>query len=311
MVDKRVLTKIAYLYYKAGMTQEQIAHKFRISRQYANKLVNSLLDEGIVTITIHDEHDECVTLENLLEKEFCLKQVVVADTSNNDLPPLTLVGIKAGEFLEDFIKNGDKIGVSWGVTLNEIMKNIRPSRKNKCSVVQLVGGVDTKNHSIKPDEITRILAHKLDCDFNILYAPATMNSDTLREIAKEDFYKKSFERISDCNIAVMGIGELSKIATIVTEGYLCEEDLKMLQDSGYVGDICFNPFKIEGDLGTVKLKNQVVGVDFETLKNIPNVIAVAAGAQKADAVYGALKTGCIDILIVDKSIAEELQRKIA
>lgn len=308
---KRKLIKIANCYYNLGMTQEQIANKFHMSRQHVNKLVNSLIDEGIVSISINGLENEDMALENLIEQQFGLKQVVIADTEGSELPVLTALGKKAGEFLNDFIQNGDKIGVSWGLTLGETIQSMRPSAKAKCSVVQLVGGINTSNNSVQPDEITRMMAAKFGCDFSILYAPATLSSKLVKEIAKEEFYKKTFERISECNIAIMGVGELNEKSTIVTEGYLSKEDLKMLLDSGYVGDICFNHYNIAGDSGTLELKNRVVGVDISTLKKIHTVVAIAGGESKAEAVFGALRTGCVDILVIDSSIARVLEKKLA
>ena len=311
MIDKKTLIKIAYWYYKEDMTQEQIAQKLHISRQRINKIVNSLIKDGIVSITINGIENEDVVLENLIERRFNLKQAIIADTENSDLPLLSILGKKAGEFLDDFIQDGDKIGVSWGLTLGETIQNMRPAHKSNCSVVQLVGGVDTSNHSIKPDEITRMLASKLGCNYSILYAPATMSSELAKEMAKEDFYKKTFERINECNIAIMGIGELSEKSTIVTEGYLSSKDMNMLLNSGYIGDICFNHYKIDGDFGTIQLQDRVMGVDMDMLQKIPTVMAIAGGKGKADAVYGGLKTGCIDILVIDTSIAKELAKKLA
>lgn len=311
MIDRKTLIKIAYWYYKEDMTQEQIAHKLHISRQRVNKIVNSLIKDGIVSITINGIENEDIVLENLIERRFNIKQAIIADTENSDLPILSILGKKAGEFLDDFIQDGDKIGVSWGLTLGETIQNMRPAHKSNCYVVQLVGGVDTSNHSIKPDEITRMLATKLGCDYSILYAPATMSSELAKEMAKEDFYKKTFERINECNIAIMGIGELSETSTIVTEGYLSSKDMSMLLNSGYIGDICFNHYKIDGDFGTIQLQDRVMGVDMTMLQKIPTVIAIAGGKGKADAVYGALRTGCIDILVIDTTIAEELSKRLA
>jgi DNA-binding transcriptional regulator LsrR (DeoR family) len=138
-----------------------------------------------------------------------------------------------------------------------------------------------------------------------------MNSKLAKEMVKEDFYKEAFEQIKECNIAIMGIGELSEKSTMVTEGYLSKCDRDMLCQSGYVGDICFNHYKINGEFGTVQLQNRVMGVDMERLQKMPTVIAIAGGEQKADAVFGALNTDCIDILIIDTSIAKELEKKIA
>lgn len=312
MIDKRTLIKIAYWYYEVGMTQELIAQKLHISRQRVNKIVNSLIEDGIVTVTINGLENEYVVLEALIEQKFSLKQVIIADTEQSDLPILSVLGKKAGEFLDDFIQDGKKVGVSWGVTLGETIQHMRPCHKRNCNVVQLVGGVNTSNHSIKPDEITRMLASKLDCDYSILYAPAIMNSELVKEMmAKEHFFIKAFERINGCDIAIIGIGELRAGATIVSEGYLSEAELNMLLENGYIGDIAFNHYKTDGEFGTIHLQNRAMGVDIAMLQNIPTVIAIAGGEWKTDAVYGALKTGCIDILVIDASIAHLLENKIA
>ncbi len=311
MLERKTLVKIAYWYYKVGMTQEQIANKLHMSRQRVNKLVNSLIEDGIVSITINGLESEDVVLESLIEQRFSLKQVIIADTEQSDLPVLNVLGKKAGEFLDDFIQDGDKIGVSWGITLGETIRYMRPANKANSHVVQLVGGVNTSNHSIKPDEITRMLAMKLGCDYSILYAPATMSSELVKEMAKEDFYKQAFERIKECNIAIMGVGELSDKSTIVAEGFLSDDDRSRLIEAGYIGDICFNHFKKDGDFGTLQLQDRVVGVDMDTLQKIPTVVAIAGEKGKSDAVYGALKTGCIDILVIDTSIAKELEKRLA
>lgn len=312
MIDKRTLIKIAYWYYQVGMTQEQIAQKLHTSRQRVNKIVNSLIEDGIVSVTINGLENEYVVLENLIEQRFSLKQVIIADTEQNDLPSLSILGKKAGEFLDEFIQDGKKIGVTWGATLGETIQHMRPAQKNNCNVVQLVGGLNTTNHSIKPDEITRMLASKLGCDYSILYAPAIMNSELVKEImAKEDFFIKAFERINGCDIAIVGIGQLSEAATIVNEGYLSKDELSMLLENGYVGDIAFNHYKMDGDFGTIHLQNRAMGVDIAMLQNIPTVVAIAGGESKANAVYGALKTGCIDILVIDSTIGHLLEKKLA
>lgn len=311
MVERNTAIKIAYWYYTDGMTQEEIAKKLGWSRQRVNKAVNSLIDDGVVSIVINGLDNDNIRLEHKIEHEFSLKQVIIADSGQSEASMLSELGKRAAQFLDGYIQNGKTIGVSWGLTLGETIRWMQPVSKRNCSVVQLVGGVNTAVESAKPDEVTRQLAHKLNCDYSILYAPAIMDSEAAREIlAQQDMSKKSFERMGSCDIALVGIGQLDESATIVSLGFLLRSDLYDMLGQGYIGDVCFNHYKADGDTGSFILANRVMGVDIETLKKIPVVIGIAGGEIKAQSTFGALNTGCIDILITDTTLASKLEEYI-
>lgn len=311
MTDRRTKIKIAHWYYELGLTQEQIAKKLQVSRQRVNKIVNSLVDTGIVTIKINGLDQQYLRLENILEERFSLQQAIIADSDQTEAPLLHVLGKKAAEFLDDYIQDRKTIGISWGMTLGETIFNLRAAHKPGCNVVQLVGGLNTANHMIRPDEITRLLARKLDCDYHNLYAPAILASDIAREIiTKEESVQEVFSMMNCCDIAIMGIGELCNNATTVSQGYLSDEDLTMLKETGYVGDICFNHFKLDGCWEDCDQSRTVMGIGFETLKKIPCVVAIAGGENKVNAIIGALSTGCVDVLVTDSVTARAVAVKL-
>ena len=310
MVDRRTQIKIAHWYYEKGFTQAQIADKLQISRQRVNKIVNSLVEEGIVTIKINGLDQQYVELENTIENHFNLKQVVIADCDQPGTNTLHAMGAKAAEFLDDYIQDKTTIGISWGLTLGEAISNMRQTRKPNCQVVQLVGGLHSSNHMVRPDEITRMLARKLRCDYHNLYAPAFLDSDISHElITQEESVHRVFELMESCDMAIVGIGELSTRATVVEQGYLSQEELTALREFGCVGDICFNHFTLDWRLKALEVRS-TIGVGYNTLKRIPNVIAICGGLNKVDAIMGALNTGCIDILITDSCAARALAARL-
>ena len=311
LIDKRTLIKIAHWYYELGLTQEQIAHKLKYSRQRVNKLVNSLVAEGIVTIQINGLDQQFLRLESMIEDRFALSQVLIADSDNTEAPTPFILGKKAAEFLDSYIKDNMTIGVSWGVAVGETVSSVRTTSKSGCSVVQLVGGLNTDNLMIKPDEITRILAGRLGCGFHNLYAPAIISSDEVRDvILNEESIRIVFQKIEKCNLAIIGIGQLSPQSTVAVNGYIKEDTLKGLAQEGCTGDICFNHFTIDGDWVESSRGRLIIGVDRETLSKIPNVVAVAGGVEKVDAIIGALNTGCINTLIIDSTTARMIANKL-
>ncbi len=305
--DRRTQVKIAHWYYEQGLTQDQIAKRLLCSRQRINKIVNTLVEDGVVSININTFGENWIGLENAIESHFALKQVILADKSSTQMPLPALLGKKAAEFLDGFIQDGKVIGVSWGFTLGDTIFNMRAVNKCNCMVVQMVGGLNIEQRMIRPDEIARMLAGKLQCDYQLLYAPAVLNNEAARSIfVNDESLRQMLERMSRCDIAVVGIGELNEEATSYNQGYIDRNRLRALREEGYIGDICLNPFKINGEWEDYRGRSSIIGASIATLKKIPNVVAIAGGPQKVNAILGALRLGCIDVLVTDSDTARQL-----
>ncbi len=309
VIDQRTRIRIAHWYYEVGLTQEEIGRRLQIPRQRVNQIVKNLVADGVVSIRINGLDQEYIRLESAIEERYGIRQALVADCDQTEAPLLHVLGGKAAEYLDDFIRDGNTIGISWGQTMGGTVNALRDAHKTDCSVIQLVGGMNISgNHTMtKPDEITRILASKLHCSYQNLYAPAMFDSKLAKElIMREDSILRVLEAMRRCDIAIMGIGEIQQDATVVQNGYISPDQVEMLRIAGYVGDICFNRFDINGNWEDGELSSLTLGVDPDTLKNIPHVIAVAGGVQKRDAIIGALRTGCIDVLVTDSVTARSL-----
>ncbi len=84
MTEKKILTKIAYYYYKLELTQNEIAQRLGMSRQRVNRLLKRCRDEGVVEIRITGFDESHIELEGLLESRYGLKQVVVTPEAEDE-----------------------------------------------------------------------------------------------------------------------------------------------------------------------------------------------------------------------------------
>ena len=57
-----------------------------------------------------------------------------------------------------------------------------------------------------------------------------------------------------------------------------------------------------------EIEARTIAVEWDALRAIPTVVAVAAGAHKAASVAGAVRTGAIDVLVIDEELARALVR---
>ena len=301
------LVKVANWYYISGMTQEQIAVKLNCSRQRINRIIKSLVDLGVVTIQINGGDSKCLVLEDALEQRFGLCRAVVAEVDAHPEQGSLELCKKGARYLETFIANRQKVGVSCGSTLSQLVACMRTQVKSLCQVVQLVGTLNTCRQTdvIRPDTTARLLAKKLSCGCSLLYAPGLSSAGREEALSLPDI-RRTMESFASCDIALVGIGRLVPGCAVHKLGAADEEELVRLSQEDCVGEIALNRYTLEGrGLGAAAF-DRAIGVDIETLKRIPYVVAVAGGLCKADAVLGALRTGCVDVLIVDSLLARKL-----
>lgn len=304
-IDKKIKIKIAKYYYQEEYTQTRIAKKLSIPRQTINKIVNNLVDEGIVRIEINDE-GFFTDLENDLEKKFDLKQAIVTDYVDQD-DMVNSLGKKGSEYLMRIINKDTKLGISWGKTLAAFASALPQTDFNGVSVVQLVGGTNSLANSVKADEITRLIANKFNGKSYLLYAPSHVkNKETKEMFLEEDNIKNVFQNMQECDVAIVGIGQLSKEATIFKENYLQEADFHDLAATGCVGDICSRYYDKDGYIVSHRINDTTIGIDIETLRGIPTVVGIAGGIKKFEAILAALQGDFLDVLITTKDVAEKL-----
>lgn len=303
--------KIAYWYYILGMTQDEIAKRLSFTRQRVNQIINSLQDMGIVTLNVHGYERDNVKLERWIEERFGLKETIIASDYGDQCTAIYKVANVAAQYLDEIIQQGNVIGVSWGRTLTEVINQMPFRQRNACRVVQLMGAQNIERsieRSVeKCDEIARGIANKLDCPSYMLYAPIVVeHAETKRWLFQEKSIRASYKLMRECDIAILGVGELSEQSTMCVNGYLTKDDIRILREQGFVGDLAMNPIRRDGSYDNCPLSERLLNADMECLKNIDNTVLVATGEEKIEAIQAALSSGCIDTLIIDETTAKRV-----
>lgn len=302
----RELIKIAYYYYKKGLTQAEIAKKMVMSRQRVNRLLKKALNENIVQINIVDVDKHHFDLETKLEEKYNLKQAIVVSSIDEKTIPSSL-GAATAEYLDEILVKEDVIGVTWGRTLSEVAKKLSYNQQLQLSVTQLVGGLDIAYTSLRPDDITRTIADKLGGKPYILYAPAVVeNKETKDAIIKDDSFRRTIENMEKCNIILAGIGELKPDTTLYECRYNNEQYKEHLMRHHCVGDIGFRWYDIEGRAVEHEFNDRMIGYNILKNKNNALVIGIAGGNKKYEAITGALKGKYLNVLITDSEMANRL-----
>jgi DNA-binding transcriptional regulator LsrR (DeoR family) len=110
--------------------------------------------------------------------------------------------------------------------------------------------------------------------------------------------------------SVVCIGVVSPGATVIQTGFLDLAAIDRLRARGAVGDISARYFDLEGKHVIGDVDERLMGLSWEDLRQLPNVVAVACGLDKTEAILGALRTGLLNCLITDDQTAMSLLSRI-
>ncbi len=164
------------------------------------------------------------------------------------------------------------------------------------TVFPLFGATDNESSYFASNELARGLADKIGANVKYAYFPyMTDTRDDCTLLKKLSYYQKMKERWQSADIAIVGIGN-TEMLDIFGKNFGYGE-----KHSKITGDIATHFFNEEGEL--IELYENTICASAEDLTNTGEVIAIACGNDKTNAIRSALRTSLIDTLITDEYTA--------
>lgn len=306
-----LITKVAWLYYKEKLTQQDISARVNISRQKVQRFLEKARDLEIVRFQVKNPYANLLSIESKLIEKYSLKDSVIVPYLSDGDNLLRRSFAKAGaSYLERIISqhNNSIVGLGWGNTTAYLADYFDSLPiKTKVEVVSLIGNLMT-NVAMNPYIIAEKIANKLDAPFYNIWAPAITQSKERAEIFKsEPWINHVLQKASKANIILFSVGEVSPSASLFKMGYLSSAELKRLREKGAVGDILSRFFNAQGDLVDDEIHERVISIPIDKLRDTGKiVIGIAGGPLKLNAIQGALNGKYINVLITDEETAQKL-----
>ena len=303
------LARIASLYYEEGLTQQRISEELGYSRSAISRFLTAAREAGVVEIHVHHPLQRDLELEAKLCHDFDLEIVRVLKGYNWEysrmLPRLGALGARV---VEERVRDGMLLGVSWGTGVYEVANALRPPYLPNLTVIQMIGALGTPDPQIDGGELARSYARAFGARYRIFPAPALVESPKARAaIMQERPIRDTLEQARKVDIAILGIGTTDPaMSSFVRAEYLTPKEIRAVADAGAVGDVCAAHFDISGKILDIPIAERVVGVSESDLYKIPLRLAVAGGAIKAPAILGALRSHLITALVTDDLAARSV-----
>jgi len=300
-----LITRIAWLYYKEGFKETQIASMLDLSRSKVGRLLQKARQDGIVHFQVLGTTSNCLEIEKKLIDLFDLQDTVVVPTVSENKIRESLAKA-AAQYLERHLPSGSLFAVGWGITISEVPKFIRSQEIRDLRIVTLNGGL-TPSFYLNPYDVGSRLAHIFGGQCYYVHAPAITTSEELCCSLKADAtVEQALEMAKHADYSMVGIGVAGKESTLVKLRYLNLGETEALRQQGAVGDILAQFFNAQGEKVDCDLHKRSVAFPIEDLSRMKNVIGLAGGTNKIQAILGALHGRYIKILITDEKTAESL-----
>lgn len=310
-----LLAQVALWYYEEGLDQAAIAERINKSRSMVSRLLDQARAAGIVEVKVHYPLRTDGELGRQLCTEFGLTSAqVLAEPPDDYQVLLKRLGELGARCLQQALRPGIVIGISWGTAVHAVVSAMPVTPLPGATVVQLIGAVGHGDPLVDGAELGRWLAQKLGASFRFLSAPLLVEDETVAAaLRRERTIEETLALAARADVALIGIGTPKpELSSLLRAGYLSRSELEKLIENGVVGDVVAHQFDANGHWLDIPANRRAISLDAESLRRIPQVIAVSGGAEKAHAILAGLRGRFCTCLVTDARAARlvlELHRQ--
>ena len=297
--EEILMVKTAWYYYIENYTQQKISELLGISRIRVIRLLEKARQNGIVSFRIRQDNYRRMQVEKSLITHFSLNDAFVIPVVSDASDLNESLAQAAAMYIADRLTDNTFINMGYGDTPSRILNHLARSTEHPINAVSLTGGVSY----YLPNTQSSVFNARL----HLIPSPLILGSPELVQVM---FQEESVQRIQQMSrvakMTVVGIGSMASNATIIQNGILTKADFLLLEMQGAVGDILSHFIDKDGNPIQSSVEQRLLSTPLQELRKMNNVIGVAGGEDKIEAIHAVLKGRYLDTLITDEVTAEAL-----
>lgn len=308
--NEDIIQTVARLYYLENMSQTEISNRLNLSKSKVSRLLAKAREDGIVRIQIQSPYDTNIQeLEFQLKEKFGIPDVLIVDAPYEDsFMNLNYTLSKAAPYFQSFLRDNDKIGISWGYTLLKMVEELQRSSIPASSVHQITGNLDNADANNFAHEIVRRFSNKLDISVQkTLPCPVMVENSIIVDLLLHDTkICEVMNQVNDIDIAFPNIGTLTENNCLCLSGYMSMPQILEMQNKGAVGCVCCRFIDKDGHIVDSSYNSRTISINLESLKNARHSFMCVTNKDKIPALIGCLRAGYVNVLAIDLLTAEKL-----
>ena len=302
--EEILMAKAAWYYYHEDKTQQQISQLLGLSRMKVIKLLEQAKQAGIIQFRFRHDSMSRLELEQKLMAGFPLKDCFIVPPPPSPEAVNDNVARAASMYIANRVEGEAFINIGYGDTASRVLNYLALATDRTLSCVSLTGGVSP----YLPNARSSIFNSRL----YLIPTPLLVSSTEVAAAMKAEKAIQDIQALIPLSsLSVIGIGAMNDDATVLTSGVLTNHDFLVLKRNGAVGDILSHFINENGEPVSSDLEARTISTDLDTIKGLENVIGVAAGVNKMQAIRAVLRGGYLDVLITDEDTALALAATIS
>jgi DNA-binding transcriptional regulator LsrR (DeoR family) len=301
--------RVAWLYYIAGNTQDEIAGKLNVSRQAVQRLVALAVAEKLIKFRLDHPIAGCMALSEELRTRFGLSYCAVQPTDSAAEHPSIGIAIAAAEHLTTYLTRKEPlvIAFSTGRMLRAVADEVPALSCPQHKLVSLVGSI-SRDGQANSYEVVRRLAERTGAACFPIPTPVIASSvEERRLLQTQRSFAVVHELAARSHVAFVGIGDIGWQAPLHRDGFVTDQEIGELIDAGAVGEIAGWAYDSVGRFVDGATNERNAGLPLEDLRRI-RMIGVSGSPERVVAIGAALRGGLLGGLITDERTALALLR---
>ena len=299
--------RAGWMYYVGGKTQDEIAKTLKTSRQSAQRLVALSMSEGLVKVRLEHPIARCMELAQRLQEKFGLTYCDVVPNVDDDPNTTQGLGQAGAAAIERALKSDAPKTIAFGTgrVLRACADELSMLHCPQHKIVSLVGNIAENGEATRYDVAVHV-ADRVKAQHYPMPTPVIASSQSEREIWQGQKHISRIHALAEqADISFVGIGNLGSVSPLYKDGFIGDDDLATLAESGASGEIISWIFNEEGALINCDINERVTSFKLKATPERP-VIGVASGDNKLKAIRGALRSKFLNGLITTERTAAAL-----
>jgi DNA-binding transcriptional regulator LsrR (DeoR family) len=302
-----LLYTAAKLYYTEDATQADVAAQLGTSRATVSRLLAEAKRRGIVRIEVVPPAEVAAgDLGDRLMRALALTTVFLSHPLPNPGPGRTIVDVMGAALAPAVgralgaagLLPGDVLLVSSGRTVYEVAQYEMHALPGVL-VAPTVGGNDQPEEWYQTNEITRLVANRVNGRPNYLFAPALPGADLYPSLLNDPSIQRVLHLWPHARCALMGVGAPPLMRSDIPR-FVPTSSTSL---RAAVGDVCSRFYDRDGEPVEFDGSDRLIAVELDALRHIPVTIAVAVGQDKIESIIAGARGGYFNQLVTDPATA--------
>ncbi len=299
--------RAGWLYYVAGITQDEIARRLNISRPTAQRLVSLALSERLITFRLDHPVAACMELAARLTERYDLRYCDVTPADEGSDSEVVGIAEAAAAFLEQQLASPEPIviAVGTGRTLRAAVEQVSRMTRRQHKLVSLVGHISMEGAGSFYDVLARLSDLTMAPHFPMPLPVVVSSRDERDQLMRLEPVRRLRDLAEAADVTLVGVGRMDEGAQLRMDGFISAAELDEMRRLGAIGEIVGWSFDAAGRIIAGGINERLTSVPLEVPARRP-VVGAAQGTAKVLAIHAALTGRLIDGLITNETTARSL-----